>query len=59
MKRHTPRFYTLPEVAEALGLSVKTVRRRIEMGELASHQFGRSLRVSEEDFRAYIAVRRK
>ena len=59
MKRNSPRFFTLAEAAEALGLSVKTIRRRIVAGELRSHRFGRSFRISEEDFRAYVALHRE
>lgn len=59
MKRSSPTFYTLAQIAEALGLSLKTVRRRVESGELRSHRFGRSLRISDEDYRAYVALQRK
>lgn len=59
MKRSSPVFYTISEVADALGLSIKTVRRRVESGDIRSHRFGRSLRISDDDFRAYVASQRK
>jgi excisionase family DNA binding protein len=59
MKRSVPVFYTISEVADALGLSIKTVRRRVESGEIRTHRFGRSLRISDDDFRAYVASQRK
>jgi len=42
-------------VAELLGVSTKTVRRLIGRGELKVHRIGGSVRVSEEDLRAYLA----
>jgi excisionase family DNA binding protein len=51
-------FYTVADVADALGVHPKTVRRRIVDGELRVHRIGRQLRISAEDFRAYVATRR-
>lgn len=53
-----PRLLPLPDVATALRVSVKTVRRWITQGELRIHTLGRQLRVSEEDLAAFITKRR-
>jgi excisionase family DNA binding protein len=44
-----PRLLDVTAVAKHLGVSTKTVRRRIEGGELHVHRVGRQLRISEED----------
>lgn len=57
-KPKSPTFFTVDEVAEALGVSAKTVRRRIADGALKVHRFGPLLRISEDDYRAFVALRR-
>jgi excisionase family DNA binding protein len=52
-------FYTLDAVAKALGVSEKTVRRRIAAGDLHVHRIGGQLRISVEDYRAFVALRRR
>ena len=52
------RLLTLAAVAEALGCSIKTVRRRIATRELPVIRDGRLLRIDAEDLRRYLAVRR-
>jgi excisionase family DNA binding protein len=54
-----PRFLSVHEVHEQLGVSAKTVRRWIERGELHVHRLGRQLRISEEDLAAFIAQYRR
>lgn len=44
-----PHLLTIKEVADHLQVSTKTVRRRIQAGELRSYRLGRLVRVSEED----------
>jgi len=51
-------FYTVDDIAGALGVSSKTVRRRIAEGQLRAHRIGRQLRISADDFRAYVALQR-
>jgi excisionase family DNA binding protein len=51
------RLLTLAEAAERLGYSARTVRRRIERGELPVFRDGRILRICESDLLAYIARR--
>ena len=58
-KRSIPVFLTLDEVAEALNVSTKTVRRRVDAEELHAHRIGRQLRFSQEDFASYLAARRR
>ena len=45
---------SIAQVADRLGLSPKTVRRRIVDDDLQVHRLGRSLRISEADLRAYL-----
>ena len=40
---------SVPAAAERLGISIRTVRRMIDAGELHVHRLGRSIRISEED----------
>jgi excisionase family DNA binding protein len=46
------------EVASTAGVSVRTVMRAIQRGELVAHRLGRCTRVSVEDLRAYLATKR-
>ena len=52
------RFFSVPEIAEALSVSTKTVRRRIAEGALPCHRIGGVLRISEDDLASYVATRR-
>lgn len=54
-KAKPPVFYSLRQAAGALAVSPKTVRRRIKEGALRAHRVGGQLRISDEDFRTYIA----
>lgn len=49
---------TADEVAERLGVSLRTVRRLIEAGELPVHRIGRAVRISEDDLERFVATRR-
>jgi excisionase family DNA binding protein len=48
------KLLTIIQVADALNVSIKTVRRLIESRELHHHRMGGIIRVSEEDLRAYV-----
>ncbi len=50
-----PRLFSVAEVAGRLGVSVKTVRRMLDRGDLPGHRIGRLLRVGESDLEAYLA----
>jgi excisionase family DNA binding protein len=52
------RLLSLPEVADRLGCSIKTLRRRIATGDLAIIRDGRLIRVRPEDLERYIQQRR-
>ncbi|MCD0449913.1 helix-turn-helix domain-containing protein [Actinocorallia sp. API 0066] len=47
------RYYSVEEVAEVLGLHVKTVRAHIKDGRLRAAQLGRRYRVSAADLAAF------
>jgi excisionase family DNA binding protein len=53
-----PSFLNVRQVAELMGLSMKTVWRLLASGELPFHRFGRSIRISEADY-ANFAVKRR
>ena len=53
-----PRLLTLKQTADHLQVSVKTVRRWIDAGDLIAHRLGRSLRVGESDLQTFIRMRR-
>ena len=52
------RFFTIKQVAERLGFNEKTVRRWIAAGDLKAHKFAAAVRISEDDLRAFLALRR-
>lgn len=55
----TLRFLTIIEIANHLGVTARTVRRWIESGALVAHRLEGVVRVSEADFAAFLAIRRK
>ncbi len=52
------RFFTLAGIANRYDVSVRTVRRWVDAGELIPHRFGRQLRVSSEDLKTFEKLRR-
>jgi excisionase family DNA binding protein len=52
------RFFSVAQVADRLGLSEKSVRRKIARGELSARRMGRLLRIGERSLAAYIDVSR-
>jgi excisionase family DNA binding protein len=55
-----PSFYTIGQVAEALGISTRTVRRWIANGALAVHRFdGAVVRIADRDLLGFLAVHRE
>lgn len=48
-------FYTVAQVATLLAVSTRSVRRWIAAGDLPTHRFGRQVRISETDLRAFVA----
>jgi excisionase family DNA binding protein len=47
------------EVRELSALSEKTICRAIDAGDLRAHRIGRAVRISEDDYIAYTAGRRR
>jgi excisionase family DNA binding protein len=52
------RLLLIEHVAEALGVSARTVRRMIAKGELVACRLGRSVRVHPDDLADYVDRRR-
>ena len=52
------RFYTIAQVADLLVVSTRSVRRWVARGELMAHKFGRQVRISDIDLRAFVDWRR-
>jgi excisionase family DNA binding protein len=48
------RFYTVAQIAKLLEVSTRTVRRWIADGEMRHYRFGRQVRISESDVRAFV-----
>lgn len=53
-----PRLLTINAAAAILGCSLKTLRRRIEAGDLPVIRDGRLVRVHPQDLSRYVAARR-
>ncbi len=52
-------FLTVGQVAARLEVSVKTIRRWVQNGDLAHHRFGRQVRISLADLRSFTEARRQ
>ena len=52
------KLFTIEEIAECVGVCERTVRRWIEKGLLIAHRFNGLVRISEADFRAFLAAHR-
>ena len=53
-----PRMLSMSELADFMEVSVKTIQRRIAVGELRAHRFGRIVRIAEDDAAAFVAASR-
>jgi excisionase family DNA binding protein len=58
-RRVPPQFYTVEQVAEALGVCSRSIRRWIRSGDLPAHRFGSAVRVADADLRAFLASNRE
>jgi len=59
MKPPVPlRFHRIKQVAEALEVDERTVRRWRKSGKLKAHVIGSVIRISDEDLRSFIALHR-
>jgi excisionase family DNA binding protein len=54
----TTKFYTIDQVADALGVSTRSVRRWIKQKILVAHRFSGAVRIAETDLNAFIAGHR-
>ncbi len=59
MNPMSEKFYSVPQVAELLGVSERSVWRWLDQRELIAHRFGRSVCISEEHLRAFLAKNRQ
>ncbi|MEK9967770.1 MAG: helix-turn-helix domain-containing protein [Ferrovibrio sp.] len=57
MSETSPNLKTLREIAAGSRLSVRTLHRLIAAGQLPAHRIGRSVRVSETDWQAFLSRR--
>jgi excisionase family DNA binding protein len=53
------KFFTIDQIADALNVSGRTVRRWIKDGKLVAHRFGVAVRVGADDFAAFVALHRE
>ena len=58
-RQRLPSFYTITQVAEALDVSTRTVRRWIAGGALAVHRRDSVVRIAERDLLGFLAVHRE
>jgi len=47
-------FYTVPETAEALGVTSQTVRAWIKQGKLKSQRIGRPILITEKNIKEFL-----
>jgi excisionase family DNA binding protein len=52
------RYLTLPEVAERLKVSRRTIYRWIKNGDLDAYQFGREYRITESALKDFLEAHR-
>jgi excisionase family DNA binding protein len=59
MPTRIPRLLSVKQAADIVGVSTKTIRRWIDAKELPCHRLGRQIRVTEDDFAAFLAKRKQ
>ena len=52
------KLFTIEEIAEYVGVCERTVRRWIEKKLLIAHHFNGLVRISEDDFKSFLAAHR-
>ena len=52
-------FFSVDEIADSVGMSPRSVRRWIDEEGLAAHTLGRSVRISESDWKAFLEKKKK
>lgn len=58
MLRVDERYLTLPEIAERLKVSRRTVYRWVKDGDLSAYKFANEYRIAESDLKAFLERRR-
>ena len=48
------KFYTIPEIAEALNVTPQTVRAYIKRGKLKGQRIGRPILITENNLREFL-----
>ena len=48
------KFYTIPEVAQALNVTAQTVRAYIKQGKLKSQRIGRPILITENNLKEFL-----
>ena len=48
------KFYTIPEVAEALDITAQTVRAYIKQGKLKGQRIGRPILITENNLKEFL-----
>ena len=48
------KFYTIPEVAEALNVTPQTIRAWIKQGKLKSQRIGRPILITENNLKEFL-----
>ena len=54
-----PALLTIPQTAEHLQVSSKTIRRWIKSGDMVAYRFGHQWRISKSDLHTFIRMRRE
>jgi len=54
----SPKFYTIEQIADCVEASTRSVRRWIQEKRLVAHRINGLVRISEEDFQAFLATHR-
>lgn len=49
----TTAIYTVAEAADAIGMSVTFVRKRIKSGEMSAHRLGATIRIKGSDLQSW------
>ena len=52
------KFYTIEQIADRMEVSTRSVRRWIKGGLLVAHRFNGVVRISEADFKSFLAAHR-
>ena len=53
-----PRLLTVPQAADKLNVSERTVWRRIDSGEIGTYRLGRAVRIAEDELVRFLEKRR-